>query len=1393
MINPQAITSIDLGLWTTWGTGTQVEADGTLQQTATGVSGQYVGIYSNGTFDFTNKTAIIQFAQLPSATTGNQAVLRCEIDANNAVIIGYSDGGLLCQHQITGTITNVYYGAWPANTIGMKIVFDNANNLVWWATTVDGITWTSVFSEAIPIATTALRVSIATGCYQATAVTGTTKWESTGLPVVRYGNLTGTATGSSTSSGTASFIRYKNITPSTTYPCTGAGITVGLITSSALRATPMLIRQIVTAQAYDVSEFYVQLQPTAPNSVIIAIVEGGTVPGHANVGTITWQTPAIHKFGVAQSSLNFRQSSSAANSRQIRSADNLTVAGSTTLWGVGISVRCFITAGSTLGELRATVLEVAGARLTPSNSYIGNTANASGTSNPALLPSIVNTVMGVGDTGFLIGAIAAGQTVDGTTFTQTGMPGKTWRRVDEENSGTIHIPLAVDTMIGHNQVGDTIPLNSSWTLATTGVQYAMVLLSYRGPTPSLVGTATCSSYTPRLTYTGSPLSFRSNLLFGQVAGQATCVGLLTSRRGYTDLPVGAPTATFTTDGTLDTGWTYGGTLPGVQSVAGGILSLGTTGGQISDSRITSNSTVNILNKSVVAEIVTLPTAASFIYAMLRLETDAGHWWQFGYTNGNMAVHYATSGIANTLMSAPWPAGTRGLRIRVEGPLPITGLDYRLYFEYTIDGAHWLSFSLGYYDTYSSIRSAINPAAVKVVLICYTTSGTSATTAQWDNVNIIPFPWVPYKSLIGFSIGQSLGGNYYKSVLGDNPIGYWRLGETAGTTAADSSGRTHTGTYAGTGVTLNQPSSLAGDPDPSVLLAGTSGASGSVSIPAHTDWRPVGGGWSMEAWIRSNPNTGTQEIIRLGGGDGWFLRNGGGFLGTLWGMQGGVFPTPTGGVIPGPNIWSHVVGTYDGQFIRHYVNGIVVYSVAETRIFGPTSTNAVAIGSQDPSSGGEFFTGNIDEVAVYNYALSPGQVYGHYIAGLNTPSSLTKGAAKVDIVGLAAGAATENGQINVRRLLGIVSSAGAATEVGQPTRKRAIVVTSAGVATVSVTIAKRPSLFGTSAGTATEVGQPSRKRALVAASSGQTTVTVTISKTLPSINAPGSNGIATVSVQLTRRRALIGVSAGAATEVGQPSGKRSMVVASAGAAADSGQPARRRAMIVASVGQAVSSGSILRKVAIVARADGTTTVFSFLQIRSSTIPPVISAGVATASGLIGRKRQIAGASAGKTTVTAVILCKRAIVALSVGVAVAGATIQRERQLSASAMGVAIANASVQRKRAIVARADGTASVAIPLLLRKVSVVGTTHGLSATVGNLRAKKIIVGTSNGRATGSGRAINFALTLWNGSTFVLQGSYPVVLWDQAEFELAVEEGEQNVDYVAYTGSIDQFHPVEP
>ena len=42
--------------------------------------------------------------------------------------------------------------------------------------------------------------------------------------------------------------------------------------------------------------------------------------------------------------------------------------------------------------------------------------------------------------------------------------------------------------------------------------------------------------------------------------------------------------------------------------------------------------------------------------------------------------------------------------------------------------------------------------------------------------------------------------YASTVLADSPVAYWRLSETSGTSAADSSGNSHGGTYTSTGVT-----------------------------------------------------------------------------------------------------------------------------------------------------------------------------------------------------------------------------------------------------------------------------------------------------------------------------------------------------------------------------------------------------------------------------------------------------------------------------------------------------------------------------------------------------------------------------------------------------------------
>jgi hypothetical protein len=71
-----------------------------------------------------------------------------------------------------------------------------------------------------------------------------------------------------------------------------------------------------------------------------------------------------------------------------------------------------------------------------------------------------------------------------------------------------------------------------------------------------------------------------------------------------------------------------------------------------------------------------------------------------------------------------------------------------------------------------------------------------------------------------------------------------------------------------------------------------------------------------------------------------------------------------------NQWHHVAGTYDGSFLRIYVDGHLENSVART---GTISTGAadVLIGYRPSPTG--FFPGLIDEVAMYNRALSASEI------------------------------------------------------------------------------------------------------------------------------------------------------------------------------------------------------------------------------------------------------------------------------------------------------------------------------------------------------------------------------------------------------------------------------------
>jgi hypothetical protein len=95
-----------------------------------------------------------------------------------------------------------------------------------------------------------------------------------------------------------------------------------------------------------------------------------------------------------------------------------------------------------------------------------------------------------------------------------------------------------------------------------------------------------------------------------------------------------------------------------------------------------------------------------------------------------------------------------------------------------------------------------------------------------------------------------------------------------------------------------------------------------------------------------------------------------------------FSSPPGTVPVGTNTWSHVTATYDGTWIRMYINGTEVGPPTyKPGNIIPSSDNSLNLG-RDPANPGDpdrYFDGLIDEVMIYNRALTAGEIRTTYKA------------------------------------------------------------------------------------------------------------------------------------------------------------------------------------------------------------------------------------------------------------------------------------------------------------------------------------------------------------------------------------------------------------------------------
>ena len=283
----------------------------------------------------------------------------------------------------------------------------------------------------------------------------------------------------------------------------------------------------------------------------------------------------------------------------------------------------------------------------------------------------------------------------------------------------------------------------------------------------------------------------------------------------------------------------------------------------------------------------------------------------------------------------------------------------------------------------------------------------ATNATLNLVNVQQADVANYSVVLSNSFGNLTSGaaslsviaatpiTYPQTVIADHPMGYWRLNEASGNVAHDYFGN-YNGQYVN--VQLGQPGYSAVDLDTAagfgVLAAQNSYVSNINGIDFGTFSNTVT--FSVEAWAKGAAQTGDNGIVTVGyggGGEQFDLDTGGTSHRFRFLVRDATTATAhnaAGSVGPNGN-WHHLVGVCDqiNGFIVLYVDGV---SNATAAISGgvPVATSALSIGSRQSavSPTGIYtnydlnFVGSIDEVAVYNYPLTPAQVQNHYNIGTN---------------------------------------------------------------------------------------------------------------------------------------------------------------------------------------------------------------------------------------------------------------------------------------------------------------------------------------------------------------------------------------------------------------------------
>lgn len=237
-----------------------------------------------------------------------------------------------------------------------------------------------------------------------------------------------------------------------------------------------------------------------------------------------------------------------------------------------------------------------------------------------------------------------------------------------------------------------------------------------------------------------------------------------------------------------------------------------------------------------------------------------------------------------------------------------------------------------------------------------------------------------RSLSGGEVSE-VGAPLFPNVREEGLIAYWSFQEGCGTSVRDRSGNGYHGT-------LNGGTWQTGVVDNALLLDGVDDNIDLGNSPINP-----AGDFTFACWVRKDTGSGDEVLLQKKGSSENFAD----FMAGLTNRRPTFKSAPSFGnsgdqnassTVPADGNWHHIATTYNGIDMKFYLDGTLRNTRSPVWGYINGTAGPTAIGSR-PDRSGAFFAGSIDEMVLYNRALTNGDVLALTAFSHNVPGDCNK--------------------------------------------------------------------------------------------------------------------------------------------------------------------------------------------------------------------------------------------------------------------------------------------------------------------------------------------------------------------------------------------------------------------